>query len=322
MGSFDYVLVTPARNEEEYIEQTIRSVVAQTVLPKRWVIVSDGSTDGTDEIVKRYLGEYRFIEFLRMPECRDRSFAAKVTCFNAGYELVKDLGFDIIGNLDADISFEPTYFEFLLNKFLEIKELGVAGTPFIENGYCSATDSFEGERHVAGGCQLFRRDCFEDVGGYIPVKGGGIDWIAVTTARMKGWKTQSFKEMFFIHYRSLGTAGTSPLKSTFNYGKKDYYLGGHPLWEISRVCFRMTKKPYIIDGLTLMSGYAWGCLTRMQRPVSRRLMAFHRGEQMLKLRFILKSLVRLKKVDSFRVSSQVLSAQERQSRPRHGEDLM
>jgi poly-beta-1,6-N-acetyl-D-glucosamine synthase len=302
LKQISYVLISPARNEEANIEKTIQSVISQTVLPKKWVIVSDGSNDSTDEIVNRYLPEYKWIEFIRMPDHRDRSFAAKVTCFNEGYQSLNNIDYDVIGNLDADISFEHDYFEFLMQKFKENKHLGVAGTPFRENGYSTVTDSFEGERHVAGGCQLFRRECFEQIGGYIPVKGGGIDWIAVTTARMKGWRTQSFKDKFFFHYRSLGTAQSSPLISSFNYGKKDYYLGGHPLWEILRVIYRMTKKPYIIDGLFLMAGYLWAFLTRMKRPVTNKLMAFHRQEQMEKLKLIIKTLIRFKSINKFKLS--------------------
>jgi len=303
MNQLTYVLITPAHNEENNIENTINSVINQTFLPKKWVIVSDGSTDKTDDIVKKYLQKFSWIEFTRLPEHRDRSFAAKVTSFNAGYKLLNETNYDIIGNLDADISFENDYFAFLLNKFYEIKDLGVAGTPFIENGYSTLTDSFEGETHVPGGCQLFRRKCFEEVGGYIPHRSGGIDWIAVTTARMKGWQTRSFREKVFFHHRSLGTAQRSKLSSTFDYGKKDYYLGGHPIWEISRVIYRMTKKPYIIYGVVLMSGYVWGYLTRIKRPVSNDLMYFHRKEQMQKLKLIIRMLLSRRSVDNFHNSA-------------------
>src|SRR6201996_1311307 len=107
-----YVLVSPARNEEDYIELTIKSVINQTVLPAKWVIVSDGSTDRTDEIVKKYAAEYPWIELVRRPERKVRHFAGKVDCFNSGYERLKDIPYDVIGSLDADISFEPVYFEF------------------------------------------------------------------------------------------------------------------------------------------------------------------------------------------------------------------
>lgn len=297
-----YVLITPARNEEQFIEKTIRSVISQTVLPSKWVIVNDGSTDTTSQIVGRYLSSYPWMELVELPTHRDRSFAAKVHAFNAGYERVNGQDYEVLGNLDADVSFDADYFEFLLRKFQDDVTLGVAGSIFREEGYSSATDSFEGQNHVAGGCQLFRRDCFDQIGGYVANNAGGIDWIAVTTARMMGWKTRSFRDKSFFHYRSLGTAERGLLASTFSYGEKDYYLGGHPIWETFRVAYRATKKPYVIGGIALLSGYLFAFVRRMERPVSKELMRFHRREQMRKLKNILKSVVRLQRVDAFDIS--------------------
>jgi len=296
-----YVLITPARNEEAFIEKTIESVIRQTVLPLKWVIVDDGSTDRTSEIVSHHIAHYPWIEMVQMPHRRDRSFAAKVQAFNAGYERVRDVPYEIIGNLDGDISFEKDHFEFLVGKFAMDPILGVAGTVFREEGYSSDRDSFEGHNHVAGQCQFFRRQCWEQVGGYIPHRAGGIDWMAVTTARMIGWKTESFREKWFFHYRRLGTAERSVVSSLFSYGKKDYYLGGHPVWELFRVAYRVAKPPFIVGGLALGLGYCWAFLRRVPRPVSRELMAFHRQEQMHKLQAIIKSLVKLKRIDNFNV---------------------
>lgn len=295
-----YVLITPARNEAAFVEKTIESMIHQTLLPVKWVIVDDGSTDQTAEIVKRYLEQYPWIEMVQMPQRRDRSFAAKVQAFRAGYERIKDLQYEIIGNLDADISFDKDHFEFLARKFSEDSTLGVAGTIFREEGYSSERDSFEGCKHVSGQCQLFRKQCWEDIGGYIPHRAGGIDWMAVTTARMMGWKTESFRERSFFHYRHLGTAERGVLSSSFSYGEKDYYLGGHPVWQLFRVAYRATKQPYIFGGLALGAGYCWAFLRRIPRPVSGELMAFHRKEQMVKLKVILKSVVTFRSVDSFR----------------------
>ena len=297
-----YVLITPARNEEANIEKTVQSVLTQSVLPNKWVIVSDASTDRTDEIVKKFLEGNKWMELIRMPESRDRTFAAKVDCFNAGYERVKDIPFEVVGNLDADISFEDDYLAFLMDKFAQNPDLGVAGTPFVENGYSSLKDSFEGEKHVAGGVQLFRKSCFEDIGGYVPNKAGGIDWIAVTTARMKGWKTQSFKEKYFNHHRTLGTGGSNRLGALFNYGRKDYYLGGHPLWEIFRVMYRTVKKPYVIGSAAILSGYIWEWLSRNSRAVSPELMRFHQKEQIQRLKSILQRIGRFQKVEKFEAS--------------------
>ena len=298
-----YVLITPAHNEGAFIEKTLSSMVAQTALPERWVVVDDGSTDQTAEIVESYAKRYSWVELVRRPRRLDRSFAGKVHAFNAGLERVRSVPFDVIGNLDADLSFDPDYLEFLVGKFSDDPRLGVTGTPFTEDGgYDSAKDSFEGENHVAGGCQLFRRQCFEEVGGYLANPAGGIDWIAVTTARMKGWKTQSFPEKRFHHYRTLGTAGRSSLAASFSYGEKDYYLGGSPVWQLFRVAYRMTRRPIFIEGLALLSGYCWAALRRVRRPVTPELMRFHRREQMKKLKTIFRTLLRFKKVDSFRLA--------------------
>jgi len=296
-----YILITPAHNEAAFIDKTLESVCAQTSPPERWVIVDDGSTDRTAEIIEKYTTRYPWIEIIHRPQHLDRSFAAKVQAFNTGLEQAQSLQFDIIGNLDADLSFEPDYLEFLMRRFLEDPKLGVAGTPFLENGYDSARDRFEGENHVAGGCQLFRRQCFQEVGGYIPNRAGGIDWIAVTTARMKGWTTRSFPEKRFHHYRSLGTAGRSGVGASFSYGEKDYYLGGSPIWQLFRVAYRMTRQP--VQGLALFVGYCWAALRRTRRPITPELMRFHRREQMKKLRAIFRAFLRFKKVDNFRLAT-------------------
>jgi biofilm PGA synthesis N-glycosyltransferase PgaC len=304
MAALRCILVTPARNEERLIERVIESVVNQTMRPLRWVIVDDGSTDATASIVSRYAAQFDWMSLVSMPQHRDRSFGAKVHCFNAGYASVKAVDHDIVGNLDADISFEPDYLEFLLQRFAEDARIGVAGTIFSEaGGYSSGADSFEGENHVAGGCQLFRRECFEEIGGYVPNKAGGIDWIAVTTARMRGWKTRSFREKSFMHHRSLGTAERSKLASSFSYGEKDYYLGNHPVWEMFRVAYRMAKRPYLVDGLALGLGYAAAGVRRIPRPVSPELIRFHRAEEMRKLGAILKALLTLKRLDKFSVAT-------------------
>src|SRR5947208_4020281 len=300
----EYVLITPARNEEAFIRKTLDSVVAQTLLPERWVIIDDGSTDHTAEIVESYAKRHPWIELVRRGQDGDRNFASKAHAVNAGLERVQSLGFEIVGNLDADVSFEPNYMEFLMQKFSEDPELGVAGTPFTQNGdYDSSKDSFEGENYVAGPCQLFRRECFQEIGGYVPNRAGGLDWIAVMTARMKGWKTRSFSEKRFHHHRTLGTAGQGALRALFSYGEQDYYLGGSPIWQLFRVVYRLMKPPLIIGGLALLAGYCWAGLRRIRRPVSRELMRFHRREQMKKLRAILGTVLRFKKVDNFRVAT-------------------
>ncbi len=287
-----YVLITPARNEEAFIEKTIQSMIQQTVLPIKWVIVNDGSTDSTSRIVNQYLATHAWIEMIELPQNRERNFAKKVHCFNVGYERVKSIRYEVIGNVDADISFAEDYFEFLLGRLIADTSIGVIGTFFNEKGYSSDTDTMAGQDYVTGACQLFRRKCFEDIGGYIPNKAGGVDWVAVTSARMIGWNTRSFREKSFSHHRSSGTAQQGRLAAAFFMGKKDYYLGGHPVWELFRVFYRMTKKPLLFGGFVLGVGYSWALLRRIDRPVSGELMRFHRKEQLLKLKTILNSFLK------------------------------
>jgi poly-beta-1,6-N-acetyl-D-glucosamine synthase len=280
----NYVLITPARNEAQFIELTIQSVVKQAVPPIKWVIVSDGSTDGTDEIVCKYANDHPWIELIRMPDRRERHFAGKVHAFNAGYARVQDLDYEVLGSLDADVSFDQEYFSFLLRKLAEDRTLGLIGTPFKEGASPTYDYRFVSIEHVSGACQLFRRECFEQIGGYVPVKGGCIDHIAVISARMKGWKTRTFTDKVCFHHRQMGTAQNSVLMARFRNGRKDYVIGNHPIWEVCRAVYQMTKKPMVLGGLMLVSGYVWALIRRVERPVSPELVAFYRREQMQRLR--------------------------------------
>ena len=248
-----YVLITPARNEERFIAKTLESMVAQTLPPERWVIVDDGSTDKTAEIVEPYAARFPWIELVRRPQHVQRSFAGKVYAFNAGLERVRQLEFEIIGNLDADLSFHPDYLEFLTAKFTEDLTLGVAGTPFTEDGgYDTAKDSFEGENYVARWCQLFRRKCFEEIGGYVPNRAGGVDWIAVTSARMKGWEVRSFPEKRFHHYRTLGTAQRGTFRCSVRF-TGTAYSSGDPRSGISFAWLKIARKNRLER--SLITGY-------------------------------------------------------------------
>lgn len=280
--SYKYAIVTPARNEAAFIELTLASVVSQTILPVRWVIVSDGSTDETDAIVSRYAAAHNWIELVRMPERRERHFAGKVHAFDTGYARLADVPYDVLVSMDADISFDEGYFEFLLQKLESDAALGVVGTPFEERG--STYDyRFVSIEHVSGACQAFRRECFEQIGGFRPSKLGGVDHVVVLLARMKGWKTRTFPEKVCVHHRPMGSATQGGLRAKFRYGRLDYALGGHPLWEVFRSIYQMTRPPVVLGGLAVLSGFLWAAVTRIERPIPPELVTFRRREQMARL---------------------------------------
>ncbi len=301
-SQLSYVLITPVRNEEAFIEKTIVSVIQQTVLPTKWVIVDDGSTDRTPDIVSRYLPSHPWMELVRMPERRERHFAGKAHAFNAGRATVLNLEFDVIGNLDADVSVEGDHFEFLVAKFGDDAQLGVVGAPFRE-GTFRYDYRFSNIENVWGGCQLFRRACLDDIGGYVPVKGGCVDHIAVVSARMKGWKTRTFTEKVCLHHRVMGTAEHGELRAKFRAGVKDYSVGNHPVWELFRMFYQMQHRPFVVGGLALGCGYTWSAVRRVKRPVSKDLVVFTRREQMQRLHRFMGRMARAKVSDAASISS-------------------
>ena len=280
-----YALITPARNEADFIELTIKSVVEQKVRPIKWVIVSDGSTDGTHDIVTKYAGVHPWIELVKMPERRERHFAGKAHAVNVGCSRLTGLPFDVIGNLDADVSFGPDYFEFLMQRFAENSQLGVTGTAFHEGGL-TYNYEFVGKEHVSGMVQMFRRECFEAIGGYPAIRSGGIDLIAVLSARAKGWQTQTFLEKTFIHHRSQGGALHSGLHGRWYMGRKDYLLGNHPVWEFFRSVYQMAQKPYLIGGFLVLASYLWNALRSVERTMPEELMTLRRRDQLQRLKLV------------------------------------
>jgi glycosyltransferase involved in cell wall biosynthesis len=279
-----YVLMTAARNEAWVIDLTLRSVVTQTVRPLRWLIVSDGSTDGTDTIIERYAREHSWIELLRLETGPGRDFARKARALNSAHERLRRVRHDIIGVLDADISVEEDHFAFLLEKFVQRPDLGVAGTPYIEEGL-HYDYRFTSPSHVSGCCQLFKRECFEQIGDLVAVEAGGEDWIAVTTARMNGWRTQTFVEKVAVHHRRAGSgSGHSVGAIWFRRGQRDYALGFDPVWELARSLYQSTFRPYLFGGATLLAGYLYEVVRRPPRPVSAELIRFHRAEQRRRLK--------------------------------------
>lgn len=278
-----YVLVTPARNEEEYIEKTIQSVISQTVLPLRWIIVSDGSTDSTDAIVERYSNDHPFIVLLKRKGDALRNFSSQVFAFNTGYEKLHGLNYAYIGNLDADVSFQPDYYEIVLKRFLANPRLGVAGG-YIYEEHKGQFRSRPGNRtySVAHAVQLFRRSCFEDVGGYVPLKYGGSDWYAQVMAISKEWEAQAFTDLPVYHHKPTLTA-EGKLKGGFRQGRMDHSLGSGPFFEVLKCLSRIGMKPYGVYSVYRFAGFLRGYFDREERPVSKYFMKCLRKKQSEKI---------------------------------------
>lgn len=280
MANRNYVVLTPARNEADYIVHTLRSMAAQEEPPLKWIVISDESTDGTDDLVREYASRYDWIELLRVEHDDTRNFGAKVRGFNAGYARVRTLDYAYIANLDADVSFGPGHFSFLLDQFERLPDHGLIGTVYIEHEDEKPGARFRNTEHVNGSLQFFRREAFEAIGGYQPIPIGGIDWVAEIKTRMAGWKTHSFSERHHFHHKPFvpGTGGLTARR--FKYGFRDYCFGSHPLFQFVRGVNQMLRRPYVVGGLALMLGYAWGYLKRPERPVGRDIVRYYRREQM------------------------------------------
>jgi poly-beta-1,6-N-acetyl-D-glucosamine synthase len=275
-----YVLLTAAYNEEAYIGATIESVAAQTHLPERWVIVSDASKDRTDEIVSSYSEKYPFICLVRNEKKHARNFGAQVMAIRRGFEELGCTGYDFIGNLDADLTFERDYFDRLLGKFESDPALGIGGG-FIQE--CGSDGVFRGRRFnselsIGHAVQMVRRECYEEIGGWVPMPYGGQDWQALIAAEMHGWSVRSFPDLPVRHHRSTG-GGDRVFRNLFREGRMDYSVGSDPLFEIFKLARRFLVKPYGLGSLVRLSGFLWGYWTREERPISDEFIAFIRNKQ-------------------------------------------
>jgi hypothetical protein len=266
-----YVLVTAAYNEEGYIEKVLTSVISQHVPPVRRIIVSDASMDRTDEIVERYAAQYKLIQLRRITAPHARNFAAQVNAINMGFAEANGIEYGYIGNLDSDVSFESTYFAKLLETFSDDPKLGLAGGYiYEERGGVFKPRHANNARSLPHAVQLFRRECFQALGGYVPLPYGGPDWYAEVRCRMNGWRVQSFRDLSVFHHRPGGSAG-GHLRSLFRQGFMDFSLGSHPVCELARVARRIPYRPYVLGACVRLSGFASRTVIRIWRVCCERL---------------------------------------------------
>jgi glycosyltransferase involved in cell wall biosynthesis len=275
--------MTAAYNEEASIERTIKSVLAQTLPPRRWVIASDGSSDRTDEIVDHYAQNCPFIRFLRVARAPGRSFSSKVMALRKGSSLLDSVTFDFIGNLDADITVDQSYFRDLIAKFDERPRLGLAGGfVFEEKDGQFQNRGLNRVYAVSHAAQLVRRQCYEVIGGYAVLEYGGEDWHAQVCARMNGWEAEAFPELRIYHHRHTGEGGNL-LGYKFRQGKMSYGFGSDPAFEILKFVQNVSEKPFLVGGAARLMGFSWSFVTRETRPVSDEFIAFVRSGQRRKV---------------------------------------
>jgi glycosyltransferase involved in cell wall biosynthesis len=282
-----YAIVTAAYNEERYIENTLRSVAAQSCLPEKWVVVSDGSTDRTDEIVRQHAAQHKFIQLHRITEAHDRNWAAQVYAINTGFAIVERLNTAFIGNLDADITLPPDYFEGLLAKFAARSDLGLAGGFIRElQGKEFRNRKVNNPRSVPHAVQFFRRECFVAAHPYTPLIYGGPDWYAEILARMAGWTVQTFPDLPVDHHRPTGSAGgfRSLVRYWYRQGLMDHGFGSLPSFELLKLARRLPSKPPVIGALARLTGYCLGHLSGRERLLPGHVVSFLRGEQQQRVR--------------------------------------
>jgi biofilm PGA synthesis N-glycosyltransferase PgaC len=266
-----YAIVTPAYNEAGLIHATVESVLAQTVRPVQWVIVDDGSTDDTPTIVERYMKGSPWIRCHRRQRADGQTyFASNVHAIMEGVRLLQDLPFEFLAILDADISLPRDYYENILARFHHDPKLGIASGIYDNLIGGRRHKVLNDRRSTPKAIQVFRRMCFDDIGGFLPLPHGGEDTCACIMARMKGWKTWSFPDITAVHLRPTGTAGARNIViARFRQGLCEYGLATHPLFMIVKSLRRcVLERPLLFGGILRLVGYAYGYIRREPRQLS------------------------------------------------------
>ena len=278
-----YVLITPAKNEEVSIGLTIESVLNQTVRPAEWIVVSDGSTDRTDEIVHAAALANPWIRLLPLPPRAHRSFAAVVHATEAGIRFLNAGDYEYIGLLDSDVRFRPDYFERVIESLESSPRLGMAGGVVIDVGL--RRDRLPRNRQdVPGAVQFFRRTCFEALGGLVAIPEGGWDALTCARARMVGFETRLLTDLVVDHLKPRNIAEGGLLRRHWQFGVRDYALGYHPPFELAKCLGLIAEHPLLAGAIVWWLGYCSASIQRRQRHVPADLGHFLRGEQKQRLR--------------------------------------
>lgn len=276
-----YVIITPVRDEEGYIASTIESVCSQSVRPVEWIIVNDGSTDGTGEIVDRFAREHSWI---RPVHRENRGFrkpgGGVMEAFYAGYKLIQCQEWDYLVKLDADLTFDADYFDKCFQRFQQDPKLGIGGGEIRHEIAGEMKAEKNPDFHVRGATKIYRRACWEAIDGLWT--GSGWDTIDEVKANMKGWKTYTFTELGLFHHRFTGTE-EGLVRDRVKHGVGCYVAGYHPLFVAASCMKRLTQKPRVIGSLAILYGFLKAHMTRPPRLKDRSYFAYIRGQQLRRL---------------------------------------
>jgi biofilm PGA synthesis N-glycosyltransferase PgaC len=279
----NYIIITPAKNEAKYIEQTINSIKKQTLQPKKWIIVNDGSSDATQEIVEKHMVDYDRIVLVnkKKTSVKRRRGQGVVEAFYEGYNLCANEDHDYVVKLDSDLRLDDDYFKKIFESFEREPKLGIAsGVSYIEKdgSWVPEWDTTKG--FTFGESKVYRRQCFERIGGLVPYMGwDGIDHIK---AVMLGWKASSFEDVVFYHLRHEGT-GTGLIKSSYEEGTCCHFMGYHPLFFMARSLNMMLRFPFVLRGIAMFLGYFVCIIKRKEQLNDRELITFLRKNQIKRL---------------------------------------
>ena len=273
---YSYVIISPVRDEERYLEGTIKAVLQQTIKPLRWVIVDDGSRDRSPQILQRYAKEHPWITVLRNERSGERQLGVtEIKAFSAGYQLIENMPFDYIVKLDCDLELPQDYFERVLSRFESDKELGIASGIYLEDKDQTWTAVTMPEYHAAGASKVIRGECFRQIGEFTHYR--GWDTIDEIRAQMRGWKTCHFADIAFRHLRTEGSAAGS-LETNSMHGEIYYLTGGNSFFLLLKVLHRCWNgRPLILGGLMMLGGFLRPLLSGTPRAVTDEEASFYRS---------------------------------------------
>jgi glycosyltransferase involved in cell wall biosynthesis len=271
-----YAIVTPVKNEESFLGGMIDSVVRQTVLPRRWIIVNDGSTDRTGEIIRDAESRWNWITGVTIGSGSAHRKPGGEGVVHHGLKRLDLEEFDFLARLDGDVSFEPDYFERLFREFEADPRLGIASGVCYVRKKGKLAEEKNPRFHTRGPLKTYRVACFREIGEL--EKGLGWDIVDEIRANMLGWRTRNFPELKAIHHRPTMTA-SGALKGKINTGIANYFAGYHPLFMLARAARNVVRPPYLLGGIWMLYGYLSGYLKSLPRVRDPELIRYVRRQQ-------------------------------------------